>query len=427
MIDQNQINFAPPSSKFDSLYSSEYRYLCFYGGRYGMKDWCCTDAIIYYTRTFRTRVMICRETMESIEVSNKQLIEDTIYRRGLELEYDIQKMIITHKKTGSIIRFRGLKEDRAGSIKSMEGIDICWVNEAQDVSRKSMDYLIPTIRKSGSVVWFTWNPNNMIDPVHNDFIINEPPPNTYVAKVGWQDNPFMTPEMDQARLHMKKLDPDRYDHHWEGVPLGDEEAFIKLSLIRSAINRTVTYIDTPIICGLDVGYAKDFAVLAIRKGNKILNLYKWKVKDPVKLSQLVTEKVLEHSGKVLFVDYVGVGWGIWGMLQKNLGQACRVLKFNGGWKSPDDSCKDWNAYTWDKFKKWLPEGQIPNDQGLVNKTSTRQYSYTNKTQLVLESKEHMRKRGLDSPDETDACCMTFAPVDLEEPKRYDEIDEVFCG
>jgi phage terminase large subunit len=118
-------------------------------------------------------------------------------------------------RNGSNFTFSGLSNQTAASIKSFEGIDIVWCEEAQTISRKSWDTLIPTIRKPDSEIWVTFNPEMDSDETYKRFVLN-PPPNAVVKQVNYSDNPWFPEVLEQERLHCKLTAPDDYDTVWEG-------------------------------------------------------------------------------------------------------------------------------------------------------------------------------------------------------------------
>jgi phage terminase large subunit len=110
-------------------------------------------------------------------------------------------------------------------IKSTEGIDICWVEEAQSVSKESWDILIPTIRKTGSEIWISFNPYEEADPTYQQFVVN-PKPDSLVRKVGWEDNPWFPEALDKERLYLRSIDLEAYDHIYGGNPRTLTDAII---------------------------------------------------------------------------------------------------------------------------------------------------------------------------------------------------------
>jgi phage terminase large subunit len=161
------------------------------------------------------RALCCREIQKSLKESAKRLIELKIEAHGLGPLFDIQEAQI---KTpgGGLIAFAGLQDHTAESIKSYEGFDIAWVEEAQTVSPRSLNLLRPTIRASGSELWFSWNPRHRTDPVDQMFRGVELPTDAAIVKVNWDQNEWFPAELEQERLDCVRMQPDQYDHIWEG-------------------------------------------------------------------------------------------------------------------------------------------------------------------------------------------------------------------
>jgi phage terminase large subunit len=151
---------------------------------------------------------------KSIRDSVKRLLDDEIERCGLQNFYTSTEAEI-RGKNGSLFLFAGLKTN-VDSIKSMEGIDICWVEEAQTVSQGSLDVLIPTVRKPGSQFIFTWNPRLETDPVDAMFCGETLPPRSRVLKVNWDQNPWFPAELRAEMEYDKRRDPGKYAHVWLG-------------------------------------------------------------------------------------------------------------------------------------------------------------------------------------------------------------------
>lgn len=191
-----------------------YRYKCFYGGRGSAKSWSIARTLIWIAHTDKKRILCARELQTSIKDSVHRLLIDQINDMGLADEFVITLTAIVHKKTGSEFIFKGLRGNSI-EIKSTEGIDICWVEEAEVVSADSWGYLLPTIRKAGSEVWISWNPENENSATDKNWVKNTPP-NTLLVKVSYRDNPFFSKELDDQRIHMQNVDLDVYQWIWEG-------------------------------------------------------------------------------------------------------------------------------------------------------------------------------------------------------------------
>lgn len=185
------------------------------GGRGGGKSWGVARALLILGLQKPIRVLCTRETQKSIRDSVHKLLVDQIARLGLAAYYGIQQVQITGTN-GTEFVFAGLSDQTAASIKSFEGADIVWVEEAQVVTDISWTILIPTIRKEGSEIWLTWNPELDNDPTWTRFV-ESPPKGTVHIEINWRDNPWFTDSMNEKRLHdQATLKPYEYEWIWEG-------------------------------------------------------------------------------------------------------------------------------------------------------------------------------------------------------------------
>lgn len=189
------------------------RYKVAYGGRGSGKSWTVAQLLVMKAMTSSCRILCAREIQKSISDSVIQLLDDTINRMGVQDYFEVQRNQILGPN-GSRFIFEGLRANIT-KIKSMEGIDIVWVEEAESVTSESWDTLIPTIRKPKSEIWITFNPRRQLDATYQRFVIT-PPPNAYVEKVNYSDNPWFPPELEKERKHMMETDFDLYQHIWEG-------------------------------------------------------------------------------------------------------------------------------------------------------------------------------------------------------------------
>lgn len=161
------------------------------------------------------RIICAREIQKSIADSVHALLGDLIREHGLQNFYEVQNDKIKGVN-GTEIKFRGLKHNTT-DLKSLEGADIVWIEEAENVSNGSWEILIPTVRKPSSEIWISFNPKNVTDPTYQRFVAIADPDVTAI-KVGWQDNPFFPEVLDKERRKLEKQDPDAYAHIWEGQP-----------------------------------------------------------------------------------------------------------------------------------------------------------------------------------------------------------------
>lgn len=156
-----------------------------------------------------------REVQKSLKFSAKRLIEAKIRAMGVVHLFVILESVIRRRYGTGIIIFQGMQDHNAESIKSLEDFDLAWVEEAQSLSQRSLDLLIPTIRNEGSEIWFSWNPEQTTDPV--DTFFAGKPQGAVCVHVNYTQNPFATDKIKQQAADWKRRDPDTYDHVWMGA------------------------------------------------------------------------------------------------------------------------------------------------------------------------------------------------------------------
>ena len=237
-----------------------HRYKVFYGGRGSGKSWAVAQAIVLMCDMITIRVLCCREIQNSIKDSSYQILRDTADRLGLADRFDFLESEIRHKDTGSRVIFKGLARN-VQSVKSTEGIDIAWVEEAQTVSETSWETLTPTIRKPGSEIWVTFNPLNADDPTTKRFI-ESAPPDAFVRKVNYDENPYFPSELRKEMEWDKSNDYEKYLHVWEGYPrtISDAQVF-KGRYTVEAIPDDLHKKADRLFFGADFGFARDPSTL----------------------------------------------------------------------------------------------------------------------------------------------------------------------
>ena len=191
-----------------------HRYKVAWGGRGGTKSWGFARALLLLGARKKLRILCVREVQDSIKQSVHRLLKDQIQLLGLGAYYKVLDTAI-RGINGAEIDFTGLSSLTVESIKSYEGYDICWVEEGQSISDPSWIILIPTIRKEGSEIWISLNPELETDPTYDRFILN-PPPDTVHMQINWRDNPWFNEILEAERQHCKLTDPEGYKNIWEG-------------------------------------------------------------------------------------------------------------------------------------------------------------------------------------------------------------------
>ena len=233
------------------------RYKGAYGGRGSAKSWTFAGLLVRRCLTHpRTNGVCCREIQKSLDQSVKKLIEQIIEEYGVGSKFTVREAKI-HTPGGGQIIFQGLQNHTADSIKSLEGYDIAWVEEAQSLSQHSLDLLRPTIRKEESELWFSWNPISNSDPV-DKFLREETPEGAVVIEANWRDNPWFPEVLRKEMEYDRGRDRDKYLHVWEGK-------YRSNSLARVFSNWVVEEFTSPpegiYRLGGDWGFANDPTVL----------------------------------------------------------------------------------------------------------------------------------------------------------------------
>jgi len=201
----------------------------------------------------KIRVLCAREFQTSITDSVHKLLGEQIAEMGLSPWYEVQKTRIV-APNGTEFIFKGLRHN-VQEIKSTEGVNICWVEEAQSVSEESWSVLVPTIRQADSEIWMTFNPQDDDDPTYRRFVLN-PPPNSIVRKVSWRDNPWFPQVLREEMEYLLRVDPDAYAHVWEGETRTISDAVILRGKTEVRAFETPDSVDRFYI-GADWGFSQD--------------------------------------------------------------------------------------------------------------------------------------------------------------------------
>ena len=235
------------------------RYKAAFGGRGSGKSHTFAELMIEAHIMDQTSRSVCvREVQKSLAQSVKRLLELKIEQMNAGAYFEVQEAVIKSKHGDGMIIFQGMQNHTADSIKSLEGYDRAWVEEAQSLSQRSLDLLRPTIRKPGSELWFTWNPSQATDPVDALLRGEKPPPDAIVLEVNFDGNPWFPDVLRQEMEYDRSRDPDKYAHVWRG-------GYLQNSTARVFKNWRIEEFDAPADAihrlGADWGFANDPTVL----------------------------------------------------------------------------------------------------------------------------------------------------------------------
>jgi len=249
-------------SAFAGLFEP-HRFKVFYGGRGAGKSRSFARVLLLIGTQRPIRVLCAREIQRSIRDSVKRLLDDEVARLGLGSFYSSTDSEI-RGANGTLFIFHGLRMNPE-KIKSFEGLTHCWVEEAETVSARSLDLLVPTMRAPGSEIWLSFNPDRVTSPVWTRFVVQEAPPGSLVRKVSWRDNPWFPEELRREMEHCRAVDPARWEHVWEGEPKLVAEGSYFGRLLRRAqdegrLGRVAIDPALPVHTAWDLGIADSVAI-----------------------------------------------------------------------------------------------------------------------------------------------------------------------
>jgi phage terminase large subunit len=240
-----------------------------YGGRGSGKSWGFARALLVIGAGKKIRVLCAREVQKSIQQSVHQLLADQIAALGLSEFYEVLQTEI-RGKNGTEFYFAGLSNETADSLKSFEGVTHCWIEEAQSISKRSWDILIPTIRAEGSEIWLTFNPQLESDETYQRFVVN-PPPDCVMVEMNYSDNPYFPKVLEAERQHAKaSMRGADYQHIWEGKCKPAVEGAIYFDAMSAAL-AAGRIREVPHDCSLkthivfDLGMADSMTLILVQK------------------------------------------------------------------------------------------------------------------------------------------------------------------
>lgn len=423
------------AEKFRPLLTEHYRYKLYYGGRAGGKSYAFADCLLLLARQKKLFIACVREVQNSIKDSVYKLLKDRAEAYNFD-DFMFYEDRIENIVTGSKFVFKGLKDQNKQNIKSLEGVDICWCEEAQAITKDSFEVLNPTIRKAGSELWFSMNRENENDAIWRAIAAN-PDDQTLIVKVNYYDNPFCPDEMKYLAEKCKRENLDDYMHIWEGEPisLGDYKLF-NVKDVREAMIPKMDSSTSPLIIGLDIARAgSDKTVFCLRKGRWVMKFEVIKGYDTVEVADKLTNYITELHPARAFLDLGNSGAGVYDIM-KARGFAGIVKGVNFGGKAiQPDRYKNKRAEMYATANEWIKQElpvQLPNDDLLFEELTTIERVKVAGDTLQLEDKELFKKRIGRSPDRADAFVLTFAePVydngTVKTYGNYTTINDLFFG
>lgn len=446
-----------------SFWQTRARTRVLYGGRAASKSWDAAGVAIFIACQSRARILCTRQFQNRIEESVYTLIKDRITEFGLRAQFLIRSDRITHRTTGSEFVFLGLNR-HIDEIKSMEGIDICWIEEAHNLTREQWEILNPTLRKQGSQFWLTFNPRLATDFVYQHFILNTPP-RTITRKINYTENPFVSQTTLDEIAACRAADEDDYRHIYLGEPRPDDErAVIKRAHVVAAINAHKQLGIEPMgrhRIGFDVADSgDDHCALIYAQGSHVIWADMWQAGEDELLASTtrVFNAACQRDAHITY-DSIGIGATVGAkLIELNEQRNVTIFhdKFNAGGAvfCPDelympqvrnkDHFANLKAQAWwlvaDRFRNtynaihkgesFEPDEMIfidpamPHLGRLIDELTMPLQDVDGAGRVKVESKQDLAKRNLASPNLADAFIMAFAPFTPPMVISKDILDDI---
>lgn len=375
------------------------------GGRGSAKSYFFADHLLECLVMDQDKNAACmREVQKSIAKSSKKLLEDRIKFYGLQDYFHIQKTEILCKRGDGGIIFQGLQDHTADSIKSLEGFDYCWVEEAQTITEFSLDLLIPTFRKDDSELWFSWNPRLRTDAVEKLFQNRD---NSILVHANYTDNPFCPQIIIDEAEEMKAKDPEKYKHIFLGDYVNDiSDRLFAYSDIDAAMNRLGDTSGATVL-GVDVArFGSDSSVHCVREGLQVHPFDTREKQSTVETSSWSAYKFNRVKADGCVIDTIGLGAGVFDQM---VSQGFYCIDGNFGMAADDkDRFTNKRAECYFRLKEALGRGlALPKDDELMEELQAISYQYTETGKIKLQSKESIKEELGRSPDKADALALTF--------------------
>lgn len=406
---------------FKPLFHSSKRFILVHGGRGSAKSWSIAYKIILSASSGK-RWVCARETKDSIDASVHALLADTINRCNIG-GWIITSKDFTHESGGKIF-FKGLKgsslEDTKTRLKSIEGVDGLWVEEAQSLTKSFLDILIPTIRKSGSQQIFSFNRYLDPDAIYERFCQNPDKKTTLIINANYWDNKRLSKEELYEAEKMKEDDYELWLHIYGGEPISQhEKSILSRAEVIKAMDRSIEA-EGQIQLGVDVARkGRDKTVIYMRKGHKVIytiEYKKTKINEVVEYVKEICELAVKYLDEFdaedfdpkeipIKIDDTGLGGGVTDYLEDN---GYNAIPVNNGERAMEpDRYPNAISEMWHTFEKIINTVDIPSHDTLKKELTSRLGRFDTKGRRAVESKDDYKKRGNPSPDHADALLLCF--------------------
>jgi phage terminase large subunit len=431
-----------------------------YGGRASSKTYHTAGFVVFLAANYRVKFLCVRQFQARIDESVKSVIEEAIRAEGLEHEFKITDYDITHRTTGSSFIFLGIRRNLR-EIKGIAGIDVLWIEEAEDLQPDQWEILEPTIRAGSSRVIIVFNPRFSNDFVWKKFVV-APPEDTLVRQINYDENPYLSGTMRKIINRVKRDDPEDYQHIYRGVPRDDDNtAVIKRSWVMAAIDAHTALGITPAgddRLGFDIADGgADKCALVAAHGPLATWSDEWKAGEHelLKSSTRAWNEAVKRDASITY-DSIGVGAqagakfnelntsdefgrpsqhkinhagfnaggevfkpdAVYANTKKTNRDMFANLKAQAWWSVADRFRNTFNAVrngmTFDQAEMIFLDPAMPNLAKLIDELATPKRDFDNAGRVKVESKKDLAKASREggpvpSPNLADAFIMAFAP------------------
>jgi phage terminase, large subunit, PBSX family len=391
----------------------KYRYYLAEGGRGSGKSNAFARIVLYLCEKRKLRVICGREIQKTIEESVHRLLADLISKYGLNFE--VQGNKIVHRKTGSEILFKGFREQGRANIKGLEGVDILWVDEAEAITKQTLDVIIPTVRKPNSVIWFSMNRFVRQDPVYMYCISRS---NCLSVHIDYFENPYCPQELINEAAECKRTNEKDYEHIWLGRPMEQASDYLfnaaKVEQMKQLEPFDDVYLKHRVI-GVDFAAQGNDLCVATVLDRVGLTMWKcvaqeaWSDADAMSSIGRIVGILGKWRPTAASLDVGGMGYVVYSRLQE---LKVHINPFDGAKHEgvPHEYLNN-RAYGYFTLAEYINNGWLamksPETEAELLEIRYKQSS-NGKRQIL--SKDEMRKSGIKSPDRADSLMMAVHTI-----------------
>jgi len=392
---------------------NKFLYFLLEGGRGSGKTQTITRFILYIGEKRKIKVCCGREIQKSIENSVKSVFDGLVEKNNLD--WKVTDKVLIHRKTGSKIFFQGFREQGSVSIKGLDDVDILWIDEAQAITKPTLDVVVPTIvRKRNSKIIFAMNRYTRFDAVYNFCVGRE---DCLHININYFDNPFLNEAMIHEAEVCKAKNIKDYEHIWLGRPLSQASDFLLSSeKIEYAVNLEFIKENHPLNKVMSVDLSASGGDLCVAKLLEQKSMSGWEETQTTTWAEPDTDitkgKIINFYSiwkpDILIIDADGLGYPIWVSVKKTIDDA---IGFRGAGKPRNLACGNARADGYMAVKEFIDNGWLK----LRNENTIRQLEYIKRDFKpnglnYIQNKKEIRKEQSESPDFADSLMMAIYAI-----------------